>query len=145
MEPLINAILYFVFLFGALFLILGTALVLLIVAALPVIWKENLSFLMISLGINILVIPLSFFIGGMATDSPGSTMHDFWEVFLFIQIFPFPLVLLSLVWWLVRTKKRKSSCVAFLMQISCPFGQLIIFITKRDYFQNECNTTIQLN
>ncbi|TKI10769.1 hypothetical protein FC691_11595, partial [Bacillus cereus] len=60
MEPLINAILYFVFLFGALFLILGTALVLLIAAALPVIWKKNLSFLMISLGINILVIPLSF-------------------------------------------------------------------------------------
>ncbi len=113
MEPLINAILYFVFLFGALFLILGTALVLLIAAALPVIWKKNLSFLMISLGINILVIPLSFFIGGMATDSPGSTMHDFWEVFLFIQIFPFPLVLLSLVWWLVRRKKEKSSCVAF--------------------------------
>ncbi|WJX07698.1 hypothetical protein [Bacillus cereus] len=107
MEPLINAILYFVFLFGALFLILGTALVLLIAAALPVIWKKNLSFLMISLGINIFVIPLSFFIGGMATDSPGSTMHDFWEVFLFIQIFPFPLVLLSLVWWLVRRKKAK--------------------------------------
>ncbi|WP_140421674.1 hypothetical protein [Bacillus cereus] len=107
MEPLINAILYFVFLFGALFLILGTALVLLIAAALPVIWKKNLSFLMISLGINILVIPLSFFIGGMATDSPGSTMHDFWEVFLFIQIFPFPLVLLSLVRWLVRRKKVK--------------------------------------
>ncbi|BAR84305.1 hypothetical protein KNN_03459 [Bacillus thuringiensis serovar tolworthi] len=62
MEPLINAILYFVFLFGALFLILGTALVLLIAAALPVIWKKNLSFLMFSLGINILVIPLSFFL-----------------------------------------------------------------------------------
>ena len=107
MEPLINAILYFVFLFGALFLILGTALVLLIVAVLPVIWKKNLSFLMISLGINILVIPLSFFIGGMATDSSGSTMHDFWEVFFFIQVFPFPLVLLSLVWWLVRRKKAK--------------------------------------
>ena len=107
MEPLINAILYFVFLFGALFLILGTALVLLIAAALPVIWKKNLSFLMISLVINILVIPLSFFIGGMATDSPGSTMHDFWEVFLFILIFPFPLVLLSLVWWLERRKKAK--------------------------------------
>lgn len=113
MEPLINAILYFVFLFGALFLILGTVLVLLIVAALPVIWKKNLSFLMISLGINILVIPLSFFIGGMATDSPGSTMHDFWEVFLFIQIFPFPLVLLSLVWWLVRRKKKKFMCSVF--------------------------------
>ncbi|WP_140420938.1 hypothetical protein [Bacillus cereus] len=107
MGPLINAILYFVFFWGALFLILGTALVLFITAALPVIWKKNLSFLMISLGINILVIPLSFFIGGMATDSPGSTMHDFWEMFFFIQVFPFPLVLLSLVWWLVRRKKEK--------------------------------------
>ncbi len=100
---------------------------------------------MISLGINILVIPLSFFIGGMATDSPGSTMHDFWKVFFFIQVIPFPLVLLSLVLWLIRRKKSKSSCVAFLMQISCPFGELIVFITKRDYFQNECNNTIQLN
>ena len=84
------------------------------------------------------------FIGGMATDSSGSTMHDFWEVFFFIQVFPFPLVLLSLVWWLVRRKKQKFM-YSVLMQISCPFGQLIIFITKRDYFQNECNTTIQLN
>lgn len=64
MEPLINGILYFVFFFGALFLILGTALVLFIVAALPITWKENLSFLMISLGINILVIPLSFLLAG---------------------------------------------------------------------------------
>ena len=112
MEPLINAILYFVFLFGALFLILGTVLVLLIVAALPVIWKKNLSFLMISLGINILVIPLSFYWRD-GNRFPGSTMHDFWEVFLFIQIFPFPLVLLSLVWWLVRRKKKKFMCSVF--------------------------------
>lgn len=107
MEPLINVILYFVFLFGALFLILGTALVLLIASVLPVIWKKNLSFLMISLGINILVIPLSFFIGGMATDSPGSTMHDFWEVFFVYSGISVSLVLLSLVWWLVRRKKAK--------------------------------------
>ncbi|MGX5748382.1 hypothetical protein [Bacillus toyonensis] len=107
MEPLIDVILYFVFYFGALFLILGTALVLFIASALSVIRKKNLSFLMISLGINILVIPLSFFIGGMATDSPGSTMHDFWKVFFFIRVFPFPLLLLSLVWWLIRRKKEK--------------------------------------
>ena len=142
MEPLINAILYFVFLFGALFLILGTVLVLLIVAALPVIWKKNLSFLMISLGINILVIPLSFY-WRMATDSLVVRCTIFGKYFVYSDI-SVSLVLLSLVWWLVR-RKRKSSCVAFLMQISCPFGQLIIFITKRDYFQNECNTTIQLN
>ena len=83
------------------------------------------------------------FIGGMATDSPGSTMHDFWEVFLYSGI-SVSLVLLSLVWWLVR-RKSKSSCIVFLMQISCPFGLTYYIITKRDYFQNECNTTIQLN
>ncbi|MFF2883565.1 hypothetical protein [Bacillus toyonensis] len=52
MEPLIDVILYFVFYFGALFLILGTALVLFIASALPVIRKKNLSFIMISLGLN---------------------------------------------------------------------------------------------
>ena len=78
---------------------------------------------MISLGINILVIPLSF-IGGMATDSPGSTMHDFLgSIFLYSGI-SVSLVLLSLVWWLVR-RKSKSSCIVFLMQISCPFGRLL--------------------
>ncbi len=40
---------------------------------------------MIGLGINILTIPLSFFIGGMATDSPDSTRLDFWKGFFFIQ------------------------------------------------------------
>ncbi|PGB72360.1 hypothetical protein COM03_29595 [Bacillus wiedmannii] len=55
--------------------------------------------------INILVIPLSYFIGGMATASPGSTMHDFWKVFFFIQVMPFSLLLLSLVWWFIRRKK----------------------------------------
>ncbi|PEC12835.1 hypothetical protein CN639_27635 [Bacillus toyonensis] len=52
MEPLIDVILYFVFYFGALVLILGTALVLFIASALPVIRKKNLSFIMISLGLN---------------------------------------------------------------------------------------------
>ncbi|PHC43944.1 hypothetical protein COF09_07955 [Bacillus toyonensis] len=52
MEPLIDVILYFVFYVGALFLILGTALVLFIASALPVIRKKNLSFIMISLGLN---------------------------------------------------------------------------------------------
>ena len=141
MEPLINAILYFVFLFGALFLILGTALVLLIAAALPVIWKKNLSFLMISLGINILVIPLSFYWRD-GNRFPGSTMHDFGKYFCLFRYFRFPsTAIFSLV---ACASKKKSSC-SVLMQISCPFGQLIIFITKRDYFQNECNTTIQLN
>ncbi|HDR7367767.1 hypothetical protein [Bacillus toyonensis] len=111
MEPLIDVILYFVFYFGALFLILGTALVLFIASALPVIRKKNLSFLMISLGINILVIPLSFFIGGMATDSPDSTRLDFWKGFFFIQKIPLFLLIfllfLTVVLWFIRKNKKK--------------------------------------
>ncbi|MES5929867.1 hypothetical protein QCI77_28455 [Bacillus cereus group sp. MG9] len=108
MEPIMKFILHFVFYFGALFLILGSALVLFIVAALPVIRNKNLSFIMISLGINILAIPVSFFIGGMATASPGSTMLDFWKVFFFIQVLPLPLLLLAMVWWFVRRNKEKA-------------------------------------
>lgn len=90
MEPLINAILYFVFLFGALFLILGTALVLLIVAALPVIWKKNLSFLMISLGINILVIPLSFLLAGWQQIPLVVRCTIFGKYFCLFRYFRFP-------------------------------------------------------
>lgn len=49
-----------VFYFGLLFLIIGTALVLFIMAALPKIWSKHLSFVMIGLEISILTIPLSF-------------------------------------------------------------------------------------
>ncbi|PGA03977.1 hypothetical protein COE88_28570 [Bacillus toyonensis] len=111
MEPLIDVILYFVFYFGALFLILGTALVLFIASALPKIWSENLSFVMIGLGINILAIPLSFFIGGMATDSPDSTRLDFWKGFFFIQKIPLFLLIfllfLTVVLWFIRKNKKK--------------------------------------
>ena len=60
LEGIMGIILYFAFYFGVLFLIIGTALVLFIMAALPKIWSKNLSFVMIGLGINILTIPLSF-------------------------------------------------------------------------------------
>ncbi|MBE7106964.1 hypothetical protein FT637_29530 [Bacillus cereus] len=104
-------ILYVAFYFGVLFLIIGTALFLFIMAALAKIWNKNLSFVMIGLGINILAIPLSYFIGGMATDSPGSTMLDFWKGFLFIQAIPLflllLLLLLTLILWFIRRNKEK--------------------------------------
>ncbi|HDR6255199.1 TPA: hypothetical protein QCX17_004832 [Bacillus cereus] len=104
-------ILYFAFYFGVLFLIIGTALVLFIMASLPKIWSKNLSFVMIGLGINILTIPLSFFIGGMATDSPDSTRLDFWKGFFFIQKIPLFLLsfllFLTVVLWFIRKNKKK--------------------------------------
>lgn len=95
-RDIMGIILYFAFYFGVLFLIIGTALVLFIMAALPKIWSKNLSFVMIGLGINILTIPLSYFIGGMATDSPDSTRLDFWKGFFFIQKIPLFLLIFLL-------------------------------------------------
>ena len=111
MGFIVDVVFYFVFYFGLLFLIIGTALVLFIVAALPKIWSKNLSFVMIGLGINILTIPLSFFIGGMATDSPDSTRLDFWKGFFFIQKIPLFLLIfllfLTVVLWCIRKNKKK--------------------------------------
>ncbi|EEM79938.1 hypothetical protein bthur0011_60980 [Bacillus thuringiensis serovar huazhongensis BGSC 4BD1] len=110
-RDIMGIILYFAFYFGVLFLIIGTALVLFIMAALPKIWSENLSFVMIGLGINILTIPLSYFIGGMATDSPDSTRLDFWKGFFFIQKIPLFLLIfllfLTVVLWFIRKNKKK--------------------------------------
>ncbi|EJR02812.1 hypothetical protein ACU80G_21670 [Bacillus mycoides] len=47
--------------------------------------KKILLFLHGCLWLNICLLPLSVFIGGMATDPPDSTVFDFWEGFLFIQ------------------------------------------------------------
>lgn len=110
-RGIMGIILYFAFYFGVLFLIIGTALVLFIMASLPKIWSKNLSFVMIGLGINILTIPLSFFIGGMATDSPDSTRLDFWKGFFFIQKIPLFLLsfllFLTVVLWFIRKNKKK--------------------------------------
>lgn len=92
--------------YGILFLIFGTAIFLISKADSPKIKAKNLSFVMICLGINILAIPMAFFIGGMATDSPDSTELDFWGGFLSIQGIPLLLLLVALVWWLIRKRKK---------------------------------------
>ncbi|WP_346427011.1 hypothetical protein [Lysinibacillus sp. KCTC 33748] len=54
-------------------------------AGLPKIKSKKLSFVMISLGLNVIATPLALFMGGMASASPTSTTNDFWAGFLFIQ------------------------------------------------------------
>ena len=71
---------YMMFYYGILFLILGIAVFLFIMAGARKIRNKNLSFVLIGLGINILASPVALFIG-MATDSPYSTALDFWKGF----------------------------------------------------------------
>ncbi|SFH98679.1 MULTISPECIES: hypothetical protein [unclassified Bacillus (in: firmicutes)] len=96
--------------YGILFLIFGTGIFVIIKADSPKIRGKNLSFVMICLGINILAIPMAFFIGGMATDPPDSTELDFWKGFLFIQGIPLLILLLALVWWFIVGIRKKSTC-----------------------------------
>ena len=42
----------------------------------------------IILFVNLMIFPFSFFIGGMATDSPDSTLIHFFKGFLFVQGLP---------------------------------------------------------
>ncbi|MBC6971233.1 hypothetical protein H9I32_02005 [Bacillus sp. Xin] len=99
--------LYMVFYYGILFLILGIAIFMFIMAGSRKIRDKNLSFVMVGLGINILASPLALFIGVMATASPDSTRLDFWKGFLFIQGIPLIILLLALVWWFIRKNKEK--------------------------------------
>ncbi|MFE5131755.1 hypothetical protein ACFRAZ_27235, partial [Bacillus mobilis] len=79
---------YMMVYYGILFLILGIAVFLFIMAGSRKIRNKNLSFVLIGLGINILASPMALFIGVMATDSPYSTRLDFWKGFFFIQGIP---------------------------------------------------------
>lgn len=96
---------YMMFYYGILFLILGIAVFLFIMAGSRKIRNKNLSFVLIGLGINILASPMALFIGGMATDSPYSTALDFWKGFFFIQGIPLFLLLIAFVWWFIRPPK----------------------------------------
>ncbi|PGO25220.1 hypothetical protein CN984_19500 [Bacillus cereus] len=96
---------YMMFYYGILFLILGIAVFLFIIAGSRKIRNKNLSFVMIGLGINTLTSPVALFIGVMATDSPYSTRLDFWKGFLFIQGIPLFLLLIAFIWWLIRSSK----------------------------------------
>lgn len=91
--------------YRTLFLILGIAVFLFLMAGSRKIRNKNLSFVLIALGINILVSPMALFIGGMATDSPYSTALDFWKGFFFIQGIPLFLLLIAFIWWLIRPPK----------------------------------------
>lgn len=68
---------------------------------------KNLTFIMVSLGVNLFTIPVTFFIGVMATDSPYSTELDFWGGFLFIQVIPLLILIIGVLKWLIDRGKNK--------------------------------------
>ena len=60
------------------------------------------SAILITLGVNLIVAPISFFIGIMAGGGPDTTIIDFFKGFLFIQIIP----LLFLIFFVIRRSRK---------------------------------------
>ncbi|KAA0542278.1 hypothetical protein FZW96_21400 [Bacillus sp. BGMRC 2118] len=75
-------------------------------AKLPKIKGKKLTFVMIGLGVNVATTPLALFIGIMATDSPTSTMLNFWAGFFFIQGIPLLLLVIVIVKWCIDMIKK---------------------------------------
>ncbi|PJO44956.1 hypothetical protein CWD94_04540 [Lysinibacillus xylanilyticus] len=75
-------------------------------AGIPKIKSKKLSFVMISLGLNVIATPLALFMGGMASASPISTTNDFWEGFLFIQGIPLLILIIGILKWLSLTEEK---------------------------------------
>ncbi|PFF71118.1 hypothetical protein CN339_26305 [Bacillus thuringiensis] len=92
--------------YGFLLLIIAITIFLFKMATSPKIKSKNLSFIMISLGLNVFISPLSLFIGLMATDSPTNDIFDFCKGFWLIQIIPFLMLLAGIIKWIIykRTK-----------------------------------------
>jgi len=104
---------YWMFWGTCLILILLVAGILFWSAVLPKITSRRLSFVMISLGFNVISIPMSFFVGGMATASPTSTMKDFWTGFFIAQATPLLVLIIAILKWFIfdirKIKKRVNS------------------------------------
>ncbi|MBT2743331.1 hypothetical protein [Bacillus sp. ISL-77] len=66
------------------------------------------SFFLICLGVNLIIIPLSLFIGGMATDAPVSDMFDFFKGFLLVQAIPLVLLIISILRILLSSRNSKE-------------------------------------
>lgn len=75
-------------------------------AGLPKIKSKKLSFVMISFGFNGVSTPLSLFIGGMATDSPTSTIKDFWTGFFLVQGIPLLMLIIVILKWFIIDRRK---------------------------------------
>lgn len=82
--------------YGVLMIIVCAAIYLFLKAEAIKMKNPNLSFLLLSLAVNLIVLPASFFIGGMATDSPDSDHLDFLKGFLFVQAIPLIMLFISI-------------------------------------------------
>ncbi|MTH54867.1 hypothetical protein GKZ89_15805 [Bacillus mangrovi] len=71
-------------------------------------WVKGTVLLLVGIGVNILVIPVSLFIGVMATDAPGSGVREFIIGILFIQAIPLLFLIGCIVFFIAMLRKPKE-------------------------------------
>lgn len=86
-----------IIIYGVVIIIIVFAILLLMKAEATRTKNIYLSFLYLSLGVNVIALPISLFIGGMATDSPDSDSFNFISGFLFVQTIPFIMLFISIL------------------------------------------------
>ncbi|MET3195733.1 hypothetical protein [Bacillus sp. OAE603] len=67
--------------------------------------NKKLYYVFNNLGINLFAIPMSLFIGGMATDAPDSTMLNFCKGFLVVQGIPLLLLIISILKYILNKEE----------------------------------------
>ncbi len=92
--------------YRTLFLILGIAVFLFLMAGSRKIRNKNLSFVLIALGINILVSPMALFYRGGWQRILHIVLHlIFGKDFSLFKEYLFFLLLIAFIWWLIRPPK----------------------------------------
>lgn len=79
--------------------------------------KALLLLVYLSLGLNLLTSPIAYFIGGMATDPPDSTVLDFLKGFLFIQAIPLFILFIFTAWYFIYKNRYVYVGITFLCAV----------------------------
>lgn len=89
--------------------------------------KGLLLLIYLSLGLNLLALPLAYFIGGMATDPPNSTELDFLKGFLFIQAIPLLILFISMTVYFIYKNRYVYAGLSIFM-IATILGTAYVWI-----------------
>ncbi len=95
------------------YLLFGFILIVAVFSGIFLILKGNSrkSFYLVNLGVNLIIIPFSFFMGVFEANTPGSDMFDFFKGFLFVQLIPLILFIISILRMLINFRKSKKSAI----------------------------------
>ena len=96
------------------YLLYGFVFIAAVISGIALFIKGNArkSFYLICSGVNLIFIPLSFFIGAFEINAPDSDMFDFIKGFFFGQAIPLVFLIISILRRLLKSRRSKKSSLA---------------------------------